>query len=114
MYKGFFDVRLEIEDRSDELLFLSDNIQEAQAFYDKKVQEMRDNPELEFSFIHGNSYLGDFMKGTTFMDKDSLTHDIRISNDMYYNDGILYHPDGNTEEMTEEEFQKTLENYRKG
>lgn len=113
MYKGLYDVRLKVEDREEELLFLSESYEDASKFYCNKVDELRKDSSLEFAFEHEHYYLGDFIRGTSFTDEDFLEHDVRISNDMFYDNGYLYHPDGTAEEMTEEDFLKTLENYRK-
>lgn len=113
MYKGLYDVRLKVEDREEELLFLSESYEDASEFYCNKVDELRKDISLEFAFEHENYYLGGFIMGTSFTDEDFLEHNVTISNDMYYNDGYLYHPTGESEEMTEEELFKTLENYRK-
>ena len=113
MQKGLYCVRYEIEDRSNDLLFLTDNYQDAKKFYHKKVKELKNNPKLDFAFTHKNDYLGDFVMGTTFTDDDFLSYDVRFSNEMWYDNGLLYHGDGTAEEMTEEDLLKTLENYRK-
>jgi len=113
MCKELYDVRLKVEDREDTLLFLTDDYEKAESFYKKKVKELENNPDLEFAFTNNHDYLGDFINGTYFIDKDFLEHGVYFTNDMFYGNGYLYHPDGTTEEMTEEQFLKTLENYRK-
>lgn len=111
MYKGFYDVRLRVEGREDTLLFLSESYDATAKFYCKKVNELRKDKSLEFCYENKHYYLGDFINGTYFLDDDSLEHGVTISNDMYYHDGYLYHPDGTSEEMTEAELNNILEKY---
>ena len=111
MYKGFYDVRLSVEGREDTLLFLSESYDSAAKFYCKKVDELRKDKSLEFCYEIKHCYLGDFINGTYFLDDDSLEHGVTISNDMYYHDGYLYHPDGTRKEMTEAELLNTLKSY---
>lgn len=111
MYKDLYCVRYEIEDRSDELLFLSDSYKDAEKFYHKKVNELKNNKDLKFGFVTKNNYCGDFVKNTTFLDDDFISHEVIFSNEMWYRDGLLYHGDGTTEEMAEEELLNTLKNY---
>lgn len=111
MYKDLYCVRYEIEDRSDELLFLSDSYKDAEKFYHKKVNELKNNKDLKFGFVTKDIYCGDFANRTTFFDNDFISCSVIFSNYMWYGNGLLYHGDGTTEEMTEEELFKTLESY---
>lgn len=111
MYKGLFCVWYEIEDRSDELLFLSDSYQDAEKFYHKKINELKNNHLLEFGFTDNKDYLGDFVKCTTFLDNDLLSYNVRFSNEMWYSNDLLFNGDGTSEKMTDDELLETLKSY---
>lgn len=111
MYKGLFSVRFVVEDRSEELLYLSNDYDRAKSFYDRKVEELKKDSGLDYCCEDKHYYCGDFIRTTIFVDNELISHEVLFANDMWFHDNMLYHPTGEFEEMTEEELKKTLDNY---